>query len=137
MPRGATWQSGLLTRQLTGGQPQLTGGQPQLTGVLAEVNGGPPPLTGGGSGDSWQATWHQSYGDTWHSNHEVQGTIDVGTRSEGSVRVGGRNVRGNCKYTLPSRNDEIDPRSGTLIGWQLKKTKLPLSGLGYLNESSR
>nr|GEU67779.1 hypothetical protein [Tanacetum cinerariifolium] len=32
-------------------------------------------LTGGGSGDSWQATWHHSGGDTWPSNHWVRGTI--------------------------------------------------------------
>ncbi|GKD00077.1 hypothetical protein Tco_1170351, partial [Tanacetum coccineum] len=40
----------------------------------------PPPLTGGGSGDGWMATWHLSQGDTWHSNHDVLGIVAAGTR---------------------------------------------------------
>ncbi|GJY11088.1 hypothetical protein Tco_0379273 [Tanacetum coccineum] len=40
----------------------------------------PPPLTGGGSGDGWMATWHLSQGDTWHSNHDVLDTVAAGTR---------------------------------------------------------
>ncbi|GKD70145.1 hypothetical protein Tco_1324235 [Tanacetum coccineum] len=31
----------------------------------------------GGSGDSWQAMWHQSQGDTWHSNHEMDKWHDL------------------------------------------------------------
>nr|GEX00807.1 zinc finger, CCHC-type [Tanacetum cinerariifolium] len=73
-----------------------------------------PPLTaivdrwsGGGFDDSWQAMWHQSQGDTWHSNHEVRGTVAASTRSEGSIRgVGGQILvqgsgRGQYKVSIP------------------------------------
>ncbi|GJR49785.1 hypothetical protein Tco_1400306 [Tanacetum coccineum] len=60
----------------------LTGGPTVVDrwsgGGLAVVHGGLPLLTvvdrwsgcgsGDGTGDSWQATWHHSGGDTWPSN---------------------------------------------------------------------
>ncbi|GJY01394.1 hypothetical protein Tco_0359546 [Tanacetum coccineum] len=78
-----------------GGPVVVNGGVPPLTAVVYRRW---PPLTaaidqwfGGGSGDNWQATWHQSQGDTWHSNHEVRGIVAAGTRSKGLVRgAGGR-----------------------------------------------
>nr|GEU93152.1 hypothetical protein [Tanacetum cinerariifolium] len=62
----------------------LTGGQPSLTGCPTVVE------QCGGFGDSWQATWHQSQGDKWHSNHEVRGTVvaDNSYILEGAKRYG-------------------------------------------------
>ncbi|GJY36660.1 hypothetical protein Tco_0422038 [Tanacetum coccineum] len=50
----------------------------------------------GGGLRCWQATWHQSQGDTWHSNHEVRGTIAAGTRLKGLVRGAGGQISVQC-----------------------------------------